>query len=348
MERVVRETAVRRARQAEPPLPSPAERVVQATGSGRARRTSHLADSPFLSPAERADLIIHAEAGRLVVQTPEETEEWHRRAQTERLMSEAIDELGASRQIAALNEALAAAQGEFPPISRDKTATVRMKSGGTYTYGYADLGTILAAVRPVLSEHGLSLTQPLVDNGAGPTLRTELRHADGGAIRSTVKLKYDGTLQEFGSELTYMRRYSVTSLLGIATEEDDDGSQAQQSSAGPGGDLAVSTGSPAPQEPLGRSPAERQNPRPERVSGAPANAAADGPEMISDAQHRKIGVLIKDLTEAWPPGEKSWADQLRSAFEVRSRTELTKAQASEAIEWLVEHLEHIPNMEVPE
>jgi hypothetical protein len=53
-------------------------------------------------------------------------------------------------------------QGQFPAITKGKTATVRMseaKGGGTYSYNYADLGDVLGSVRPVLAAHGLALVQ---------------------------------------------------------------------------------------------------------------------------------------------------------------------------------------------
>src|SRR5262245_2714291 len=84
---------------------------------------------------------------------------------------------------AALNAALAAAQGEFPPIPKDKTVTVETRTGRSYTFSYATLDAILAACRPALTKHGLALSQQLEYNGQAQ-LRTELRHADGGVIGS--------------------------------------------------------------------------------------------------------------------------------------------------------------------
>lgn len=71
--------------------------------------------------------------------------------------------------------------------------------------------------------------------------------------------------------------------------------------------------------------------------GTPESAGADeGVPMITDAQHRKIGVLLKNLNENDPPaeGQLSWVAQVREKFRVQSRTELTRDQASEAIDWL--------------
>jgi hypothetical protein len=127
----------------------------------------------------------------------------------------------------ALNAALAEAQSEFPPIKRERTVTVRTKQGGKYSFSYAPLDAILDACRPALSKHGLALSQLLENGAGGPALRTELRHAEGGVIGSSFPLpRVPESPQELGSLLTYLRRYAITALLGIATEEDDDGRQA--------------------------------------------------------------------------------------------------------------------------
>ena len=121
----------------------------------------------------------------------------------------------------ALNAAIAKAQGELPAIPTNKTVDT-----GTFKYEYADLGSILALVRPVLSKHGLALIQRLENpSGGGPSIRTELRHADGGVIAASFPLGEWKTPQQLGSMVTYIRRYATVSMLGIATEEDDDGRQ---------------------------------------------------------------------------------------------------------------------------
>lgn len=130
-----------------------------------------------------------------------------------------------SESIAKLATALVAAQGEFPRITKDKTATVPMRSGGKYSYNYADLASVLGAVTPVLSKHGLAVVQRMRWNTEKLTLllETRLLHCSGEWMASTYPLPTSGTPQEMGSSQTYARRYSLTSFLGIATEEDDDG-----------------------------------------------------------------------------------------------------------------------------
>ena len=59
-------------------------------------------------------------------------------------------------------------------------------------------------------------------------------------------------------------------------------------------------------------------------------------EKITSAQNAKIAVLLKELEQRSPTqeGQMSYVDQLRADFGIKSRTELTKEQASEAIEKL--------------
>jgi hypothetical protein len=121
-----------------------------------------------------------------------------------------------------LAAALSKAQGEFGPITRDKTVTVQKKQGGQYTFSYAPLDQIMNQVRAPLRDNGLTLTQILDADG----LVTMLIHSSGAYLRGVTPLPETSDVQAFGSAITYLRRYSVVSILGIATEEDDDGNRA--------------------------------------------------------------------------------------------------------------------------
>jgi hypothetical protein len=133
-----------------------------------------------------------------------------------------------SDTIAELAKALAQAQTAFDAIKRDRTVKVQTKTGGSYTFAYAPLDTILAAIRPALAQHGLALVQAShMDNGA-EFLRTTLLHASGENIANdTAVLVSDRGPQAYGSALTYAARYGVTRLLCLASEEDDDGNAAE-------------------------------------------------------------------------------------------------------------------------
>lgn len=131
-----------------------------------------------------------------------------------------------------ISAALAAAQGDFGAVTRDKTVTVTMKSGGKYTFSYAPLESILHAVKPALSKNGLSLTQAMIVIEGKDYVETTLRHASGQTISNRIPLfvKDDGP-QAYGSALTYARRYGVTLLLCISADDDDDGNAAEGNSA---------------------------------------------------------------------------------------------------------------------
>ena len=150
----------------------------------------------------------------------------------------------------ALAAALASAQAAFPTISRDKEVTVQTKAGGSYKFKYAPLDSILNAVRKPLSENGLALTQ-LLDDG---DLVTMLMHKGGGRLAGRVTLPSVEGIQAFGSAITYLRRYSIQSILGIAAEEDDDGNHASGNSTTFGKDRPAPPRLPPREDPATNEP----------------------------------------------------------------------------------------------
>jgi hypothetical protein len=131
-----------------------------------------------------------------------------------------------------LAAALAKAQMDFPPIKRDKTVTVQTKTGGSYSFAYAPLDTILAAVRKPLADNGLCIVQILDDDGQ-PILVTRLLHDSGASLTGRMAIPATPGIQELGSAITYLRRYAIQAVLGIAAEEDDDGNRAAGNRATP-------------------------------------------------------------------------------------------------------------------
>jgi len=192
---------------------------------------------------------------------------------------------------AALNAALAAAQGEFPPIIKDKTVTT-----GSYGFSYASLDAILDACRPALTKHGLALVQLLEHNGQ-PCIRTELRHADGGVLGSSFPLpNMPERPQQLGSLITYHRRYAITALLGVAAEEDDDGQQAAQAA---------------------------RSDRPWRPD--------ETMELATDAQVKNIWRLMGAGEKQEIATKDQLREQMGAMYGTEDPKELTKNQASQAI-----------------
>ena len=101
---------------------------------------------------------------------------------------------------------------------------------------YADLGAIFNEIRKPLADNGLCVIQePLETNGDVVRLQTTIFH-ESGQFRSSIlavrPAKSDP--QGIGSAITYARRYSLSPMLGIVTEEDDDGNAASHGGNGNG------------------------------------------------------------------------------------------------------------------
>lgn len=177
-----------------------------------------------------------------------------------------------SAEYGALAASLAKAQASFPAINRDKKVTVQTKAGGSYTFNYAPLDTILAAVRKPLSDNGLAIIQLLDED----VLVTSLLHESGAILSGRTPIPASEGIQAYGSAITYLRRYAIQALLGIAAEEDDDGNQSQ-------GNTAVFS--------QRRPPPPRLAPRP----GIPIPLAGDG--LIGVAEVGKTGTADFELRE---------------------------------------------------
>lgn len=140
--------------------------------------------------------------------------------------------MNTSESFAQIAAALAAAQGEFPTIPRDRLVRVNMKSGGSYTFRYAPLETILEKTRPALAKNGLAITQSIVtDERGNEMLRTMLLHSSGEWMHCDVPIftgSGDNQSQAYASGMTYSRRYGATLILCVSADEDDDGNGGEQ------------------------------------------------------------------------------------------------------------------------
>src|SRR5690554_4987954 len=94
-----------------------------------------------------------------------------------------------------------------------------------YKSKYAPLQDVLNTVRPLLSKHGLSIIQNPAGDGERISIHTMLVHESGEWIEfEPLVLKAEKiTPQGAGSAITYGRRYALSSVLGISSEDDDDG-----------------------------------------------------------------------------------------------------------------------------
>lgn len=120
-----------------------------------------------------------------------------------------------SEQINELATSLAKAQAEIENASKNS-------SNPHFKSKYADLAEVINTVRPVFSSHGLSISQfPSFADGLA-SVETVLMHSSGQWMSGTASAgvtKQDA--QGVGSAITYLRRYSLAAVAGIAQEDDD-------------------------------------------------------------------------------------------------------------------------------
>jgi hypothetical protein len=135
-----------------------------------------------------------------------------------------------SDSIKELATALAKAQSSYKPIIKNCTGKVSYpgrdgKPGGSYEFDYADLQAIIEATKDALSANGISQSAS-IDDGR---LVVSIMHSSGEWKSSTLPLPNPGELgwQKFGSAVTYGRRYLLSPLLGVASEDDDDANAAE-------------------------------------------------------------------------------------------------------------------------
>jgi hypothetical protein len=133
--------------------------------------------------------------------------------------------MNTSSEINELADALSKAQGQMGGAS--KTAdNPFLKSK------YADLASVIAAIKEPLASNGLSYIQnPFTRNGS-VGVATRLMHKSGQWIESSFSIpapKHDA--QTYGALVTYCRRFTLQSVLGVPAEDDDGNSITRQAEA---------------------------------------------------------------------------------------------------------------------
>ena len=88
---------------------------------------------------------------------------------------------------------------------------------------YADLNDVLSAVVPALNANGIVLLQPLVNLDGKNFVKTVLMHESGETFESYAEIfcNKQNDAQAYGSGISYARRYSLSSICGIGSEDDD-------------------------------------------------------------------------------------------------------------------------------
>jgi hypothetical protein len=204
-----------------------------------------------------------------------------------------------SESIAQLAPALVAASADLKSVHKDRENT-------HYKNKYATLDAIVEQVRPVLALHGLVVIQGAdrpITTDAGTLLAfsvvTRLLHVSGEWIETSAILplaKHDP--QGAGSAMTYGRRYGLSSILSLATDDDDDGESAvaprkaapERPSAPPRAERPASAPAPAPSAPA----AENVNPSCPKCDGAMWDNRADNVKRVAEGKKARPAFGCKD------------------------------------------------------
>ena len=196
-----------------------------------------------------------------------------------------------------LAEALAKVQAALPTVHKGKTANT-----GKYSYDYADLADVTAAVMPLLAKNGLAFACHPRLNAAHNSyeLAATLMHTSGESITGAVPI--GGTAQQLGSAITYARRYLLGCLTGIVTDSDDDARIATE--------------------------AAKANRR--EVHQQVAEEAAP---KISDAQSKKLHALLGDL-DLTDRDKKLKLATWHTGREIATTGDLTSREAKTFIDYL--------------
>jgi hypothetical protein len=188
-----------------------------------------------------------------------------------------------SETIGTLAAALAKAQGEIENAKFNRT-------NPHFKNKYADLTAIFDAVRAPLSKNGLAVTQTIEVRETGMVLATKLMHSSGEWLGSEYPLPMSARPQEFGSALTYAKRYSLASIVGVSADEDDDANAAQGATNG-----------------AARTTLPKKN---AKDIYAKLQAEIDGATDV--AALRQWGVEARERIEVMPT---DWQDHLRLRFQ---------------------------------
>lgn len=127
-------------------------------------------------------------------------------------------------------EALARFQDEVPEIRKSETASIATKGGGKYSYTFAPLEVVTRTIKKPLRDNGLSYSWTTEGmNGTSLNVVCILRHIGGHEERASFPVPTETNAamsgaQKNGAALTYGKRQSLTSVLGLTTaDEDTDG-----------------------------------------------------------------------------------------------------------------------------
>lgn len=195
-----------------------------------------------------------------------------------------------SESITNLSAALSLAQAEMPVVPFDA-------KNPFFKSSYATLGAVIATSKPILAKHGLSICQFPISEGPLVGIDTTLLHSSGEWISESILVPLDAEkgnslIQVVGKDLTYLKRYSWSSVCGLYADEDTDGNGS--------GNMPT-------------QPQRQATPARPAQAAKPAAAPAAAPASTQRPILPRSGPLATEATRAWMI--KELADMQEGAWE---------------------------------
>lgn len=206
-----------------------------------------------------------------------------------------------SETIAELAKALAAFQGEVKQPMKDK-------DNPFFKSKYVPLENVVEAITDTAPKHGLSFIQYPVNQDDKVGIVTILMHSSGEfmEMQPIFAKPAKNDAQATGSVITYLKRYSLSSVFGITSDEDDDGNQASQQQQG----------GQAPQQ----APRKQSN------------------NLASDKQRSMIGAKVKAVAAKQGIDQVAVYQLAQDTLGInKASNELTGVEASKFIDYLMRH-----------
>lgn len=209
-----------------------------------------------------------------------------------------------SESIASLAKAYAQFQQEV--VNPSNTA-----KNPQFKSNYAPLDEVINTAKPVLAKYGLSVLQSTGSEGESIKVTSILMHESGEYIQSDeltlpAYQTKGGGVKEFnaqgaGSAITYGRRYSLSAILGLASEDDDDGNHAS------GGGYKDSSNNAPKNNGGGLSEAEKEQKRKEALAKAEARKNANAGENATTNSTEQANTSVEKIS---PQQEKAITNML--------------------------------------
>jgi len=129
-------------------------------------------------------------------------------------------------------DALSKFQTIVPQLKKTKTASIASQKG-SFSYKYADLGTIAQSIKEALNQCGLSYRWEFEEANNKMKVTCQVSHRDGHTEITSMEAGLDGTgfkndIQQKGSTHTYLQRYTLIGALGLSTADQDTDAKGQQ------------------------------------------------------------------------------------------------------------------------